>query len=180
MSVFTSRGYVALLPDCLIGPAGQKGNPVQELRDVLIPQILHAGELGYVDPERVALIGQSYGGYCTAALLSATPIFAAGISVSGLYDLPDCLLGPTSAAPTSTRAGPKGARGGWGHAVGGARPICGEFPYYRADKIRTPLLMIHGESDDTCPVADAQKMFGALKRLGAKAQLAVYPGRGTW
>jgi dipeptidyl aminopeptidase/acylaminoacyl peptidase len=51
-------------------------------------------------------------------------------------------------------------------------------PYYRADRIRSPLLMIHGEADDTCPVEDAQKMFGALKRLGTKAQLAVYPGEG--
>ena len=51
-------------------------------------------------------------------------------------------------------------------------------PYYQADKIRTPLLLIHGEKDDACPVIEARKMFNALDRLDRKAELAVYAGEG--
>ena len=48
----------------------------------------------------------------------------------------------------------------------------------RADRIHTPLLIVHGRDDLTCPVSDAEKMFSALHRLGRTAQLAVYEGEG--
>jgi dipeptidyl aminopeptidase/acylaminoacyl peptidase len=51
-------------------------------------------------------------------------------------------------------------------------------PYFRADRIHTPILIIHGRDDSTCPVDDAERMFSALKRLGRTAQLAVYEGQG--
>ena len=51
-------------------------------------------------------------------------------------------------------------------------------PYYLADKIYTPLLLLHGEVDTTCPVIEARKMFTALKRLKREAELAIYPGQG--
>jgi dipeptidyl aminopeptidase/acylaminoacyl peptidase len=57
-------------------------------------------------------------------------------------------------------------------------------PYYQADKIHTPLLLIHGEKDSACPVIEAKKMFSALKRLDGDAELAIYAGEGhvpgTW
>ena len=74
--VFTTRGYAVVLPDAPLGPEGQPGQPVEELRDVILPQVYRAAELGYVGIERLALAGQSYGGYCTAALISATNLFA--------------------------------------------------------------------------------------------------------
>ena len=51
-------------------------------------------------------------------------------------------------------------------------------PYYRADRIRTPLLIIHGREDRACPATQAEMMFIALRRLGRTAQLAVYEGEG--
>jgi dipeptidyl aminopeptidase/acylaminoacyl peptidase len=51
-------------------------------------------------------------------------------------------------------------------------------PYFRADRIRTPILIIHGRDDSACPVDDAERMFSALKRLGRTAQLSVYEGQG--
>jgi dipeptidyl aminopeptidase/acylaminoacyl peptidase len=57
-------------------------------------------------------------------------------------------------------------------------------PYYQADKIHTPLLLVHGKIDKTCPVEGAERMFNALKRLDRRAELAVYDGEGhvpgTW
>lgn len=64
------------------------------------------------------------------------------------------------------------------HPWGDLRRYLINSPYYRADYIRTPLLMLHGEIDYTCPVEDARKMFNALKRLSRPAELAVYEGEG--
>jgi dipeptidyl aminopeptidase/acylaminoacyl peptidase len=49
-------------------------------------------------------------------------------------------------------------------------------PYYRADKIHTPLLMVHGNEDTA--YHDAQKLFSALRRLERPVQLATYKGMG--
>ena len=49
-------------------------------------------------------------------------------------------------------------------------------PYYLAENITTPLLLVHGSKDQTCFVQEAQKMFTALMRLNKQARLLVYPG----
>lgn len=59
---FLERGYAVLLAEAPIGPDGEPGNPLEEIAAVLVPQLYHAAGLGYVDLERVALAGQSYGG----------------------------------------------------------------------------------------------------------------------
>ncbi len=51
-------------------------------------------------------------------------------------------------------------------------------PYFRADRVHTPILIIHGRDDDGCPVEVAEKMFGALKRLDRTVQLAIYENQG--
>lgn len=51
-------------------------------------------------------------------------------------------------------------------------------PYYLADRIHTPLLLLHGRADEDGPVREAEKMFQALQRLGRPAKLAIYPGEG--
>ena len=64
------------------------------------------------------------------------------------------------------------------HPWADLRRYLANSPYYQADKIHTPLLLIHGKKDETCPVEDAEKMYNALKRLGRTSQLAVYDGEG--
>ena len=85
--IFTSRGFAVLLVDAPLGPEGRPGQPLDELRDAVLPQVYRAAELGYIDIGRVALAGQSYGGYCTAGLVSTTNLFRAAVAVDGSYDL---------------------------------------------------------------------------------------------
>ena len=82
--IFTTRGFAVLLVDAPLGPEGQPGQPLDELRDAVLPQVYRAAELGYIDIGRVALAGQSYGGYCTAGLISTTNLFRAAVAVSGI------------------------------------------------------------------------------------------------
>lgn len=176
--VFTTRGFAVVLVDAPLGPDGRPAQPAEDLRDAVLPQVYRAAELGYIDIDRVAVTGQSYGGYCAAALVSTTHLFRAAVSFSGIYDL----------ASMSSAFRPGDDFGVWWTEKGQGRmgqPPWSDLrryvdnsPYFRADRILTPLLIVHGRVDSACPVDDAEKMFGALKRLGRTAQLAVYEGEG--
>ncbi|MGH9367201.1 MAG: S9 family peptidase [Thermoanaerobaculia bacterium] len=185
VQVFATRGYAVLLTDVPLGPQGKGGNPIQEMGDAILAQVYRAANLGYIDSSRVAIMGQSYGGYSTAAMITQTNLFRAAMALDGLYDL----------AGGFARMGPNGStfnfvwsetgQGRMGtHPWADLRRYVANSPYYQADKIHTPLLLIHGKKDETCPVEDAEKMFNALKRLERTAELAVYDGEGhvpgTW
>jgi dipeptidyl aminopeptidase/acylaminoacyl peptidase len=178
-SIFTTRGYAVLFVDSLMDPEGSAGNPIQNLKDVVVPQVLHAAELGYIDINRVAVTGQSYGGYCTAALLSSTELFKAGAAVSGVYDLPGSFAWMDAHGDDFHIRWSEGGQGRMGtHPWAELKRYIDNSPYYRADRIRAPLLLLHGERDDACPVSEARKMFQALKRLRQDCDLAIYPGEG--
>jgi len=177
--LFTTRGYAVLLPDMIIGPEGEAGNPLQEMVDVLLPQLHRAGELGYSDLTRMAIIGQSYGGYGTAAIISGTNIFRAAISISGLFDLPSLYSWMEEGGTVFGRNWSEKGQGRMGtHPWQDLKRYIENSPYYRADKINTPLLLLQGANDTTCPVEDARKMFNALERFEKTAQLAEYKGEG--
>jgi dipeptidyl aminopeptidase/acylaminoacyl peptidase len=175
--VFTSRGYAVVLCNLTLGPNREAGNPIQEMIDVLLPQVYHAAELGYVDVNRLAITGQSFGGYGTASIITRTNLFRAAVPISGIYDLYG------SYGHIDIEGG-----GGWvawneaGQARMGTHPWANmrryleNSPYYNADKIFTPTLIVHGTADGA--YHDAGKLFTALKRLGRPAQLASYQDQG--
>ena len=175
--LFTSRGYAVVLATLPLGPNREAGNPLNEMIDELLPQVYRAAELGYVDVNRLAIAGQSFGGYGTGAIISGTNLFRAAVAVSGIYDL----------AGTYGYLDENGGSFwiGWseaGQARMGTHPWANVMrylensPYYRADRIHTPLLLIHGDKD--MAYHDAQKLFTALRRLDRPVQLATYGGMG--
>ncbi|PWT91140.1 MAG: hypothetical protein C5B54_05875, partial [Acidobacteria bacterium] len=184
ISVFVTRGYAALLTDLMIGPEGVPGNPAQEMVDLLLPQVNRAAELGYTDINRVGLIGQSYGGYSTAAIITKTNLFRAAVAISGVYDLPGTYAWMLNGLTPHINWSEQGQGRMGTHPWKDLTRYIENSPYYQADKIQTPLLLIHGGNDDTSPVQDAEKMFVALQRLNKTAQLAVYDKEGhtinTW
>jgi dipeptidyl aminopeptidase/acylaminoacyl peptidase len=177
--VFTSRGYAVLLVDVPLGPQGHGGNPVKEMSDAILAQVYRAADLGYTDIRRVAIMGQSYGGYSTAAILTQTNLFRAAVAMNGVYDLAGNYSSMHSTGANVFFLWSESGQGRMGtHPWADARRYLANSPYHQADKIRTPLLLVHGRNDDTCPVVEAEKMFNALKRLDRTAQLAVYDGEG--
>ncbi len=177
--VFISRGYAVLLPDLIIGPEGEGRNPAQDLVDMLLPQVYHAVDLGYCDVHRLALAGQSYGGYGTAAIISGTNLFRAAVALDGTYDLAGSYSWMSRSGTMVARLWSEKGQGRMGtHPWGDLKRYIDNSPYYRADRINTPFLMLHGASDQTCPVEESRKMFSALDRLGKTAHLAVYEGEG--
>jgi dipeptidyl aminopeptidase/acylaminoacyl peptidase len=185
VQIFTTRGYAALLVDVPLGPEGIGGNPIQEMSDAILPQIHKAAERGFTDIDRVAIMGQSYGGYGTAAMVTQTNLFRAAIALDGLYDLGAGYARMDPGGSTFNFVWSETGQGRMGtHPWADLRRYLANSPYYLADKIHTPLLLIHGEKDDACPVEGAERMYNALKRLKRTAQLAVYAGEGhvpgTW
>lgn len=114
----------------------------------------------WVDASKIGCCGASYGGFMTQYLQTVTDIFAAAISHAGISD------------HTSYWG-----EGYWGHSysevsMGDKRPwtdpdlYVKQSPLYNADKINTPLLFLHGDSDTNVPVGESIQMFTALKLLG--------------
>jgi dipeptidyl aminopeptidase/acylaminoacyl peptidase len=116
------------------------------------------------DRERLGCIGASYGGFLTMYLLTQTDLFAAGVSHAGIASIASYW-----------------GEGLWGYAYG-ARALAGAFPWsdrdlyveqsalFHADKITTPLLLVHGDSDTNVPVGESDQLFTALKLLGREVE----------
>ncbi|MBJ7603211.1 MAG: S9 family peptidase [Candidatus Dormibacteraeota bacterium] len=126
-------------------------------------------ERPYVDPERLGAFGYSYGGYMTSWILGHTDRFHAVVCGAPCFNLVS-MFGTSDISPF------------WGPLQWGARPY--EDPeWYRthspstyAHKARTPTLIVHGESDDRCPIGQGEEMFTALSQAGCEVQFARYPG----
>ena len=138
-------------------------------------------ESGIADGDRLGLMGHSYGGYCVNALVTQTSRFKAAVNISGLCNL-------VSAYGVLTDAGdsPNVARAETGQLrMGGAPWQCAEryvanSPVFHLDRVVTPLLLVHGELDNTCRLSQAEEMFTGLRRLGREAVLLCYRGEGHW
>lgn len=175
--LFTSRGYAVILANLSIGPNREAGNPMQEMVDVLLPQVYRAAELGYVDVNRLAVTGQSFGGYGTASIISRTNLFRAAAAISGIFDLPGTYGHMDKIGGSFWIGWSEGGQARMGtHPWANLRRYIDNSPYYQADKIVTPLLIVHGGED--MAYHDAQKLFTALRRLERPAQLAIYAGQG--
>ncbi|MBL9078550.1 MAG: S9 family peptidase [Planctomycetes bacterium] len=117
---------------------------------------------GAVDPQRLAVAGHSYGAFMTANLLAHTDLFAAGIARSGAYNRTLTPFGFQSEDRTFWEA-PEVY-----HAMS---------PFAHADRIRRPLLLIHGADDDnsgTFPL-QSQRLFAAIQGHGGTARLCLLP-----
>jgi len=178
VQIFATRGYAVLFCDVPLGPETRAANPIAEMTDAVLAQVYRAANLGYTDIKRVAVMGHSFGGYSAAAIVSQTQLFRASMALDGLYDLPGDFgtLRPDGTANYSLYESGQARMAS--HPWASMQRYIVNSPYYMADRIHTPLLLIHGEKDGACPVGEAKKMFSALRRLGAEAELATYRGEG--
>ncbi len=118
--------------------------------------------LGYIDRNRVAVGGHSYGAFMVANLLSHSNLFAAGIARSGAYNR------------TLTPFGFQSEERNYWEAP---EVYYTMSPFMHADKMKSPLLLIHGEADNnsgTYPM-QSERYFNALKGLGANVRLVILP-----
>jgi dipeptidyl aminopeptidase/acylaminoacyl peptidase len=162
---FLLDGYVVL--DSVSMPV--VGNP-ETVNDTYIEQITSsakaaidkAAEMGVIDPSRVGVGGHSYGAFMTANLLAHSDLFRAGIARSGAYNR------------TLTPFGFQNER----RTLWEAPEIYVKLsPFMFADKIKAPLLLIHGEADNnsgTFPI-QSDRMYRAIKGNGGSVRYVTLP-----
>ncbi|MBL0121233.1 MAG: S9 family peptidase [Betaproteobacteria bacterium] len=163
---FLALGY-AVLDNPQMSIIGENG---KEPNDAYLPQLIASAEAaidevvrrGVADRSRIAIGGHSYGAFMVANLLAHTRLFAAGIAESGAYNR------------TLTPFGFQNEdRNFWK-----ARDVYNQMsPFNFADRIKTPLLLIHGEADSdagTFPL-QSERLFQAIRGLGGTVRLVMLP-----
>lgn len=121
-----------------------------------------AVEMGFADRERVGVFGHSYGAFMTANLLAHTNLFRAGVAESGAYNR------------TLTPFGFQSERRTFWEAQDVYTKMS---PFWFANKIKTPLLLIHGEADDntgTFPI-QSERLYAAVRGNGGTVRLVMLP-----
>ncbi len=163
---WVNKGYV-ILDDAAFPIVGEgDAEPNETFRSQLIANAKAAidavDKLGYIDRNRVAVGGHSYGAFMVANLLAHSDLFAAGIARSGAYNRTLTPFGFQSEERTYWEA---------------PEVYYNMSPFMHADKMKTPLLLVHGEADNnsgTYPL-QSQRYFNALKGLGATVRLVMLP-----
>ncbi|MGE0463191.1 MAG: prolyl oligopeptidase family serine peptidase [Vicinamibacterales bacterium] len=126
---------------------------------------------GIADPEKLAHIGWSYGGYMTAWVITQTTRFKAAMvgagltnmwSMYGTNDIPSALIAYFSGFPNEKTLPLYLAKSAMSHV----------------DKVTTPTLILHGGNDERVPVGQAQELYRALKDRGKPTELVFYPREG--
>jgi dipeptidyl aminopeptidase/acylaminoacyl peptidase len=126
-----------------------------------------AVELGVADPDRIGVTGHSHGALMTANLVAHSDLFRAGVATSGSYN------------KTLTPFGFQNER----RSVWEAPDVYAKVsPFFFADKLKTPLLIMHGTEDanpGTTPI-QASKLYEAIRGNGGTARLVLLPHEPHW
>jgi dipeptidyl aminopeptidase/acylaminoacyl peptidase len=126
-------------------------------------------ERPYVDSERLGVHGYSYGGYMTGWAVGHTDRFRAAVSGAPCMDL-------YSMYGTSD-IGISFGESQWGGSLVDAAPrLLEHSPITYASNVNTPVLLLHGEDDARCPIAQSEEYFTVLKRLDKVVEFVRFPG----
>ena len=175
-AAMAGAGYAVLFPmprgGAGYGEAGQRAivNAWGEAdyKDIMAG-VDHLIAQGIADPERLGVMGASYGGYMTNWIVTQTGRFKAASAGASLSDLSDTFYLSEGGEfmvdyfkrPWENRAG-----------------YAAHSPLTFADRVTTPLLIQHGEVDPRVPIAGAWKFYRTLNALGKTVELEIYPRGG--
>jgi dipeptidyl aminopeptidase/acylaminoacyl peptidase len=173
MQLYAARGYAVLLPDTPL----KVGTPMQDLLKTVMPAIDKAVEMGVADSNRIGVMGHSYGGYSTLALIVQTTRFKAAISSAGPANLINS-YGQMDKDGFSIDIGwaetSQGRMGG--HPWQFRDRFIENSPVFYLDRVQTPLLIVQGEADSRVPARLADEVYVGLRRLGKEVSYAKYLG----
>jgi dipeptidyl aminopeptidase/acylaminoacyl peptidase len=170
---YVSNGYLVYMPDIVY----TIGYPGQSALKCVLPGIQAVVDKGYVNENAIGIQGHSWGGYQIAYMVTQTNRFKAAA--------PGALVANMTSAYSGIRWGTGLPRqfqyersqsriGGslWEYPL----RFLDNSPIFRADRVETPLLMIHNDEDDAVPWYQGIEYFLALRRLGKEAYMFTYNG----
>jgi dienelactone hydrolase len=170
---FVSNGYLVFIPDIFY----KKGEPGESAYNSVVSAAKYLSKMPFVDSTKMGIQGQSWGGYQVAYLVTRTNLFAAagaGAPVSNMTSAYGGIRWQTGLnrqfqyERTQSRIG----------ATLWQRPdlYIKNSPLFRADKVKTPLLIMHNDADGAVPWYQGIELFTALRRLGKKVWMLQYNG----
>jgi dipeptidyl aminopeptidase/acylaminoacyl peptidase len=175
--VFASEGFAVLRPNVRgstgYGPVFTKANLGDwggRDYDDLMSGVDHVIALGVADPDRLGVMGWSYGGYLTAWAVGHTTRFKAAVVGGGPVNL--IALAATTDLPDFL---PHYFGAPW---WGAPELYLQRSPLTYASGISTPTLVIHGEQDSRVPLSQARELNRALKERGVPSELVIFPRAG--
>ncbi len=179
-----NRGYAVLDPNFRASTGyGKKfinaGNKEwgRKMQDDITLGVKHLVDQGIVDPEKVGIMGGSYGGYATLAGLAFTPdVYACGVSIVG----PSNLITLLNSLPPYWEAGRKVfyTRMGDPTTEEGKADLEKMSPLFSADKITSPLMVIQGANDPRVNKHESDQIVVALRDRGFPVEYIVAPDEG--
>ena len=176
-SFYTSRGYVIFNPDVHY----RIGYPGESSLNSVVPGVTSLVEKGFIDKDNIGVQGHSWGGYQIAYLVTKTDIFKAaesGAPVPNMISAYGGIRWWTGLSRQFQYEHTQSRIGGtpWEYP---ARYI-ENSPIFNMDKVNTPLLIMHNDSDGHVPWYQGIEMFTALRRLGKPSWFLNYNGEPHW
>jgi len=172
-SFYVSRGYLLFVPDIPY----RIGYPGESALDAVVPGVLNLVDEGYVDRDKIGVQGHSWGGYQIAYMVTRTDLFAAAEAGAPVANMVSAYGGIRWGTGMSRMFQYEHTQS----RIGGSlweKPLrfIENSPIFTADKIRTPLLMMHNDQDTAVPWEQGIELFVALRRLGQPAWMLNYNG----
>ena len=172
-SQYTNRGYAVLDPDIVY----EVNDPGMSAVWAVIPAVKAAIETGIVDPERVGLWGHSWGGYQTAFLVTQTNIFRAAIAGAPLTDMVSMYSSVYWNSGNTNQGIFEASQGRFkGNFIENYDAYIRNSPAFHADKVTTPLIILHNDKDGAVDFNQGITYFNTLRQLGKEVILLQYVG----
>ncbi len=173
---FVSHGYLVFVPD-IHNPV--VGHPGKDALNSILSAAQYLSRLPYVDAKHMGLQGHSWGGYETNYIITHTRIFAAAAEAAGMSNFISDYGGlqgaPGSEGESNQTVDYEGSQCRMGGSLW-SRPktYIDNSPIFRADKMTTPLLIMHNRKDPSVSWSQGVEWFTGLRRLQKKAWMLEY------
>ena len=173
ISFYVSRGYLVFTPDIPY----RIGYPGESAMNAVVPGVLSLLEHGFIDEQRIGVQGHSWGGYQIAYMITETDLFAAAEAGAPVANMISAYGGIRWSSGMSRMFQYEKTQS----RIGGTlweQPLrfIENSPVFFADKVDTPLLMMHNDQDGAVPWEQGIEYFVALRRLQKPAWMLNYNG----
>ncbi len=171
--VYNALGYLVFEPDIIY----TDGQPGPSAAKSIIPGVQSLIAKGFVDPKRVGITGQSWGGYQTAYLITVTNMFAAAVPNATVVNMTSAYGGirwQTGLARAFQYEHTQSRIGGslWEYP----ERFVENSPLFKLDRVTTPVLFMANDNDGSVPWYQGIEFYVAMRRLQKEAYMVVYNG----
>ncbi|HMJ69243.1 MAG TPA: prolyl oligopeptidase family serine peptidase [Cyclobacteriaceae bacterium] len=176
-STYVSDGYLVFVPDIVY----KIGFPGESAYNAILPGVTALIAKGYVDEKNIGIQGHSWGGYQTAYIVTRTNLFKAGEAGAPVANMISAYGGIRWETGLSRMFQYEHSQS----RIGGTlweKPMhyIENSPIFFADKIQTPLLLLHNDADGAVPWYQGIEMYMALRRLEKPVWMLNYNGEPHW